>query len=128
MSWLSYVESAVFQTPDAGEAPNVDFSSHQVDPTEYPDFHQHMVQEGWDQMDAAGREASLGRYVGGVVHGCAARHQETYGTPDAEYMHMAGWGYSQREIEAKFGRKQVQEQREPSRALIPRLIHALLPF
>ena len=126
MSWLTYMESAIFQTPDAGTGPNVDFSTGDVDPTEYPDFHEHMVQEGWDNLDAGGREAAVDRYVGGVVHGVAARHQAAYGTPDAEYMHMAGWGYSEKEIEAKFGRR--QEQREPRRALIPRLIHALLPF
>lgn len=129
MSWLTALEAGIFQTPDAGASPNVDFDTRDIDPNQYPEFHQHMKDEGWDNLDASGRQAAVDRYVGGVVMGCAQRAQQAYGWSDYEtMMAMGGWsGYSEREIREKWGPKQVQE-RQPRRALIPRLIHALLPF
>ena len=129
MSFISYTESAIFQTPDAGAGPNVDFNTGDVDPAEYPDFHQHMVDEGWDHMDASGRAAAVNSYVGGVVVGNALRAQQTYGWSDYEtMMAMGGWsGYSEREIREKWGPKpEPAPERRPG--LLRLAINTLFPF
>jgi hypothetical protein len=90
MSWLTYLESAIFQTPDAGSGANTDFDLSDIDSHEYPGFYQAAQRAGWDNLSPENRAEVVDRFVqaeaGAVLTRAAQRH-----------------GYDEKEVLAHFG-------------------------
>ncbi len=90
MSWLTYLESAIFQTADTGAGANTDFQLSDIDPHQYPGFYEAAKGAGWDNLSPENRAVVVDRFVnaeaGAVLTRAAQRH-----------------GYDEREVLAHFG-------------------------